>query len=440
MAPDGDNPSGSESSGAKKRGEVEIDPCQLRPGVHVRIPLGWLEHPFLYGSFVVTTDEQVRQIAALNLPQIYCDPSRCTSPPLDRPALPPQPSPEELQQREALAAELARQTAAKQQRTAAVSLLRDRLDAAQSHYVAAAKLVGEALSSFDATPKNSLRLVTEVSAQSAAVLVRDPDSAIALIAEKVHADIDFAHALSVMTLALLLGKQARLPEAALREIGVCALLHDIGKASLSRSLLRRTERNKYEETNYRSHCQLGHEMALRAGPIAPQVAGAILHHHEHVDGSGYPGRLAGTLIPLGARIVAVANRFDNLANPVNPRNALSPSEALASMWAKEKGHFDATLLQLFVRAMGVYPPGSLVLLSDGHSGVVVASASVQSPLRPQVLLYEPGLPRRHALIVDLAADQGLKIERSLHARERPEEEVDFLLPRRKLSWLHMSSP
>jgi hypothetical protein len=89
--------------------------------------------------------------------------------------------------------------------------------------------------------------------------------------------------------------------------------------------------------------------------------------------------------------------------------------------------------------MGIYPPGSLVQLSDGHSGVVVASAATESPLRPQVLVYDPSVPRRHAAIIDLAAEATLKIERSLHVQERSENEIDYLLPRRKLSWLHVSS-
>lgn len=438
MAEGGDQDQGSEAGAAPRRGEVEIDASQLQPGVHVRIPLGWMDHPFLIGSFVITDEQQVRQIAALRLPRLYSDPVRCTRPPRPRPAAPPPaPSAEEARRHQELQTLLAQQTAAKQARTAAMNRLRERLDAAQTHYIGASKEVGEALASFDANPRKSMRRVADVSALSTEVLLRDPDSAIALIAEKGHTDAQFAHALSVMTLSLLLGMQARLPEAALRDVGTCALLHDIGKAALDHSLLRKRERNKFEEALYQTHCRQGQAMALKAGVVSQQVRGAILHHHEHADGSGYPDGLAGSKIPLGARIVAVANRFDNLANPADPRRALSPSEALALMWSRERAHFDVTLLQLFVRAMGVYPPGSLVQLSDGHSGVVVASAPTESPLRPQVLLYEPELPRRHALIVDLSTDTTLKIERSLQVRELPEEAVDYLLPRRKLGWLHM---
>jgi len=95
------------------------------------------------------------------------------------------------------------------------------------------------------------------------------------------------------------------------------------------------------------------------------------------------------------------------------------------------------LLQTFIRTMGIYPPGTLVQLSDGRIGVVVAAAPQQSRLCPQVLVYDPDTPRREALILDLAEPevaQQLKIEKPLRLQERSEDELDYLLPRRKISW------
>ena len=429
------------STAQQREGEVAIDASQLQPGMHVRLPVNWMDHPFIRSSFVISDASQVQKIAALNLPQLFSDPRRGTAAPLPRPKGVLPPTPEEERLRAELAAQMAREMAEKQGRTEKVSALRIRLNEAQTHYLNAAKEVGAAIKGFESDPRKSVRQMAEVSAQSTAVLMRDADSALALIAEKGHTDTHNAHALSVMTLALLLGKQARLPETVLKDLGVAALLHDIGKVALDISLLRKPahERSHFEETIYQGHCRKGHELAERAGCLSSQALGAILHHHERADGNGYPSGLTGAHIPMAARIIGIANRFDNLTNPADPRRALSPSESLATMWSKEKAAFDVTLLQLFVRAMGIYPPGSLVLLSDGHSGVVVASAATESPLRPQVLIYEPSVPRRHAEIVDLVRDDSLKIERSLHVQERSEAEIDYLLPRRKLSWMHVNS-
>jgi HD-GYP domain-containing protein (c-di-GMP phosphodiesterase class II) len=422
------------AAGGSQGHEIEIAASQLRPGVHVRLPMSWVDHPFMFNSFVISDEAQVRQIAALNLPRLYCDPERCQVPPL---AEAPPPQPESEQERSLLAESIERQRQEKLARAKVVEALRARLDAAQAHYTAAAGQVGKALARFDADAEGSVRQVTMVSQASAEVLMRDADSALALMHDKGHSDAHHAHALSVMTLALLLGKCARLPEAALKEVGIAALLHDIGKVDLDISILRKPSRNKFEEAIFQTHCRLGYDKAAPTGLLSRPVLDAILHHHERADGSGYPGALADKKIPLAARILSIADHFDGLTNPLDPRRALSPSEALSRMWSVERHGFDPVLLQLFVRAMGVYPPGSLVLLSDDRDGVVVASAPAESPLRPQVLVYEPQVPRSHAIVVDLANESGLKIVRALSARERPEEELDYLLPRRKMSWFHM---
>ena len=218
------------------------------------------------------------------------------------------------------------------------------------------------------------------------------------------------------TLSRLLGKKARLPEQALRALGIGALLDDNGKQEIKSSVLRNSERNRHEEAIYQTHSRTGREQAERAGSLSQPMLDAILYHHERFDGSGFPERLVGSAIPLAARVVAIANRFDNLVNPVDYRRALSPSEALSTLWTREQKAFDGALLPLFVRAMGVYPPGSIVQLSDGRIGAVVSSAPAGRPLSPKVMIYAPEVPRRQSIIIDLASEtneQAVTIERPL---------------------------
>lgn len=422
-----------------KEGEIQIEASQLRPGVHVRLPVQWMDHHFMFNSFVIENEEQAHQIAAMQLPKLFCDVTRCKVPPLPKPLKPAPPDPEKEAEEARLAALRVIQMSEKVARTKVMSELRGRLDTAQKHYIGAAKAIGNAITSFDANPGESVRQVTQVSEQSTAALLADPDSAIVLIAEKAQADGHAAHSLSVMTLSLLLGKQAMLPPEALHALGISALLHDIGKLSISSSILRNTARNKHEEAVYQEHSRIGYESAMRSRRLSQPVLDAILHHHERMDGSGFPDRLTKNNIHLAARVIAIANRFDNLANPIDYRKALSPSEALATMWSKEQSAFDTVLLQLFIRAMGVYPPGSIVQLTDGRVGAVVASAMTDSPLSPQVMIYEPEVPRRQAIIIDLAKDTSLRIDHPLRLQGRPEAELDYLLPRRKLNWFHMES-
>ncbi len=420
-------------------GEICIEASQLRPGVYVRLPVPWLEHQFLFNSFVIADEDQVRQVAALKLPRLFCDVTRCKVPPLPRPQTPVVPDKADEEEKAHLAALAAKLMAEKRERTQVMSAMRGRLDKAQKHYGSAAKAVGGAIKSFDLDPKESVRQVTKVSQDSTAALLADPDSALVLIAEKARDDGSAAHSLSVMTLTLLLGKQARLPDEALCALGIGALLHDIGKAGIKTAILRNSARNKHEESVYQTHCRLGYESALRAGNLSQSMLDAVLHHHERYDGSGFPDCLEGDATPLSARVVAIANRFDNLANPMDYRQALSPSEALSRMWTKEQKAYDTVLLQLFIRAMGVYPPGSIVQLTDGRVGAVVASAPTGSPLSPQVMIYAPEVARQQAIIIDLAREDSIKIEKPLRLQDRPNDELDYLLPRRKLNWFHMEA-
>ncbi|MDO9105596.1 MAG: DUF3391 domain-containing protein [Methylovulum sp.] len=420
-----------------RESEISIDASQLRPGVHVRLPMSWLEHEFMFNSFVIADEEQARRIAAMNLPQLFCDTKRSKVQPLPKQQVTApanKPSDEEWTRLSAMKAAL---IAEKRERAKVMTTMRRRLDKAQTHYAGAARDVGSAFKSFHSEPKASIRQVSDISERSTAALLADPDSAIVLITEKGHNDGAAAHALSVMTLALLLGKQAALPEEALRTIGIGALLHDIGKLAFHTSILRSLKRNKFEEAVYKTHCRVGYDNALRAGSLSQAMLDVILHHHERVDGSGFPDQLRGEDISFASRVVAITNHFDNLTNPIDPLRAMSPSEALSMMWAKEKTSFDNNLLQLFVRAMGVFPPGSVVLLSDGRVGAVVASATVDNPLSPQVLIYEPDVPRSEAIIIDLVKETSIKIERPLRLSERPDEELDYLLPRRRISWFYL---
>lgn len=426
---------------SQKNGEIPIDASQLRPGVHVRLPVSWVQNPFMLSSFVIADEEQVRTIAGLKLPQLFCDPTRCKVPPLPlQPLVTPRSEVATIEDgaEAAPAASGCVEFAEPQERAASAPTFREKLDVAQSHYLRAAQTVGKALKDFPVNPAEATRQAALVSENSVMQMLADPDSAIILVTEKAQSEGHAAHSLSVMTLTLLLGRQANLPEQALRILGTAALLHDIGKEGISPSILRSSERNRHEEAIYQAHCRNGFNAVARVDGVSPAMLDAILYHHERFDGGGFPAGLSGNNIPLAARIVAIANRFDNLVNPVDYRHALPPSNALSTMWTREQKSFDRVLLQLFVRAMGVYPPGSLVQLKDRRIGAVVCSAGAAKPLSPQVMIYSREVPRRRALIIDLAQVAGISIASPVSAGDLAAEELDYLLPRRKLKWSHMA--
>ena len=121
---------------------------------------------------------------------------------------------------------------------------------------------------------------------------------------------------------------------------------------------------------------------------------------EKFDGSGFPNRIAGERIPRLARIAAIANRYDNLCNPFDLRDAKAPAEALRQIFRNESARYDAHMVQLFIKTLGVFPPGTFVSLSNGSVGMVVET-NPSDLLHPLVMLYDPVIPRTEAMLLDL---------------------------------------
>jgi hypothetical protein len=159
----------------------------------------------------------------------------------------------------------------------------------------------------------------------------------------------------------------------------------------------------------------------------------IAQHHEQADGSGFPQRLNLDRMTAAARIVSLVNRYDNLCNPHVIARAATPHEALSAMFAQGKHKFDATMLSAFIRMMGVYPPGSIVQLTDDRYGLV-AMVNATRPLKPKVLVHDPKVPSDEALVLDLEALPGLGIRRSLRASKLPPASQDYLAPRQRVTY------
>lgn len=242
-----------------------------------------------------------------------------------------------------------------------------------------------------------------------------------------------AHAINVAVISLLLGKSFGLAEAEMLDLGVGAMLHDVGKLDLPERLRNREDHFSPSETlYYQEHVAHGVAQARRMG-LAEGAQWVIEQHHEHADGSGFPLRMTSERMSVAARIVALVNRFDNLCNPHVPSRALTPHEALSLLFAQGKSKFDATIMGAFVKMMGVYPPGSAVQLTDDRFALVVAVNS-NRPLKPRVLVHEPGISAADALLLDLEREPNLGIRRSLKPLALPRDALEYLAPRPRVAY------
>ena len=151
------------------------------------------------------------------------------------------------------------------------------------------------------------------------------------------------------------------------------------------------------------------------------------------DGSGYPRKLQGEAINVLARIVAIANHYDEMCNPLNIVNALTPHEALSTMFAKQRAKFDPKLLQVFVRCLGVYPPGTIVQLSNGMIGMV-ATINTAKPMKPMVVVYDAEIPKDDAILVDMEVEADVNIAKAIRPAQLPKEIYNYLSPRKRVSY------
>lgn len=180
------------------------------------------------------------------------------------------------------------------------------------------------------------------------------------------------------------------------------------------------------------HCQYGYDIGRKAA-LPPAALHIILQHHEHFDGTGYPQKLKGEQIDLLALLVGVVNAYDNLCNPVNIADALTPHEALSQLFAQQRNHFDPRLLQAFIRLMGVYPPGTVVSLSNDSLGLVI-KINAARPLKPTLIVYNADIPKTEAIILDLDEEPDLNITRAIRPAQLLPAVYEYLSPRKRASY------
>jgi len=229
-----------------------------------------------------------------------------------------------------------------------------------------------------------------------------------------------------------LAEKMGISQADIEAIGMGALFHDIGKLKIPSQITRKKTAFTQPELNLlKMHPRYGLEL-INLTKIFPDAAKVIvLQHHEYADGTGYPAGLKGDQIDKLSRIVTVVNEFDNLCHPLDETKARTPHHALSLMFTQMKAKFHHETLAAFIRLMGIYPPGTIVQLSDQRIGMVM-SANSSNMTYPEVLVYEAEIPRLEAPIIVLGA--GLKIEKVANAKELSPEIVLYLNPRAQTNY------
>ncbi len=406
--------------------EQFITPSQLCVGLFVQLDLGWMDHPFTFSSFKIKNQEQIALIKQLNLSRIRIDPKKSSSKPLSVTTdVAPSGSGEPAGD---LSIVMSHKAASIEQ----LRTIRGDIEQVEQKFVKVADAIKNITRNLQTRPELAIEEANQVVGKMVETMLSGGDIVLHALGEKIGEDVYF-HSLNVSVLSLMLSKAAELDAEAMHQVGLGAILHDMGKAEIPYKVIAKTEPlTKPEQHLLEMHCEFGVKLANKMG-LSKDVFSIIMQHHECMDGSGYPNKLCGEQIALSARVVAVVNAYDNLCNPVNIANAVTPSEALAQLFAFKRGKFDDRLLKLFIKRLGIYPPGSLVQLSNEMLGLVV-SVNSQQPLKPNVLVYDPTIPKEDALIVCLESEPELKVVKSVRPAQLPRQIHQYLNPRKNVTY------
>ena len=388
---------------------------QLRVGMHVHELCGsWLDHPFWRTRFLLKRTRDLDRIVQGGVQEVWIDVSKgldVDTPGSGEPAL----SRAEVDRQ--IDTELARAVRARKPGRASMGTeLKRAARICQNARGAVISMFSEARMGRAIDAGSALGLVDEIDAS----IERNPGALVSLARLKTADDYTYMHSVAVCGLMLSLGRQLGLDAPKLREAGLAGLLHDLGKALVPAEVLNKP--GKLTDTEFavmKTHPDLGHGLLLEAGTIGEMALDVCLHHHEKIDGTGYPHRLDGSAISLYAKMGAVCDVYDAITSNRPYKAGWNPAESIRRMAEWANGHFDERVFHAFVKSVGIYPVGSLVRLVSDRLAVVTEQNEAALTL-PRVKAFFSTRSDTHITpeIIDLARKG--EVDR-ITGREDPEK-------------------
>jgi len=340
----------------------KIDASQLKVGMYIQdLSCDWMTHPFARNRFLITSGDEIRKIVQAGIHDVVIDSAK---------GLDVQDAPTLAEAQAATERELTA-IATKPVTVTRVSL-GDELARAAGIRDEASTLVRTVMRDARLGKAIELDQVQPVVQNVTESILRNQGALIGLLRIKNKDDYTFLHSVSVCALMVAFCNSRGMDAELTRQAGLGGLLHDTGKALVPDAILNKPGSLTDEEfAVIRKHPQDGYDILRKTPGIGPIPLDITLHHHERRDGSGYPSKQAGDAISELAQMAAIVDVYDAITADRCYHKGMSAAAALRKIYEWSKFHFNVQYAQEFMRCVGIYPVGTMVMLESGRLGVVI---------------------------------------------------------------------
>lgn len=359
----------------------KINVRDVKLGMYLQEICGsWMEHPFWKKSFELTDPKDLKTLQECGIQEVWID----TDKGLDVESIADTQSEEESRQK--IDSELLHAAQSTSKLNAPVSM-KDEIDRARVIHSKAKEAVTSMFQEArmgKAIELGGIRNLVDDINQS---ITRNPEAFLSLSRLKTKDNYTYLHSVAVCALMIALGKQMGLEPSLLKDLGMAGLLHDVGKMMIPEEVLNKPGSLTDEEfTVVKSHPLRGWEILKGSAGVCDMALDVCLHHHERMDGKGYPDKLSGEGLSLFARMGAVCDVYDAITSVRCYKNGWEPAEAIRKMAEWQEGHFDSKVFHAFVKTIGIYPSGTLVKLKSTRLAVVMEQTN-KSLITPIVKVF-----------------------------------------------------
>lgn len=385
----------------------------------------WFDHPFLRSRFLITTEEQLSRVVTSRVAAVLIDDQAGIGPP-------PAPGGSEDSASNALTSgPVAPRTPPAQSRHARVRETPQRTPLSPRERAREMRKATRTLEKGrkavnglfeDARLGKAVRTdrLTGLVEQITQSVDTDPGLILNVARLKTKDEYTFLHSVAVCALMINFGRTIGIAEDRIPALGIAGMLHDIGKMGVPDTILKKAGAlDDAEYATIRTHPEIGHAILEKSRNVPPLALDICLHHHERMDGKGYPHRLPGDALSLETRMSALCDVYDAVTSQRPYNEPWSPADALARMasWA---GHFDRLLLERFIESLNILPTGSLVRMADDHLAIVTGSFAEDHtvPLLRSFYSLERGKPAPYR---DRQADDGPDLANRIVSVEQPDD-------------------